>query len=362
MKSILNFFANQKNVFLFVSALLFASCNQDSSKTQVPNQENIDPMNIRNNYIPTTISPEAQKNLTAVYDAKPYGRQFPEADDMKGWHKTHNDVEVAKREVNEKVVAKFQAKIVDDEIAGVPVVHIYPKDWKENRKVFIYCHGGAYTLFSAHSTLTSAVPMADVTGLHVVSIDYTNPPFARWDEIQEQVVTVITELLKRGYTMTDIAIFGDSAGGGLTISTVHNLRDQGLGVPAAVVLLSPWADLSNNGDTYHTLENTDPTLGNELLLSSAKAYANDLNLTDARVSPIYGDFSKGFSPTLITEGTKCIFLSNSVRIYQAIEAAGIEAKLDVYEGMWHVFQQSPMPETEVSYKKISTFVNRHLGL
>ena len=64
---------------------------------------------------------------------------------------------------------------------------------------------------------------------------------------------------------------------------------------------------------------------------------------------------------MTTEGTKCLFLSTSVRLFQALEAAGQDATLDVYEGMWHVFQTSPMPETEVSLRKIAAFLHRNLA-
>lgn len=350
-----------------VVILVNISCNLNVNKagaaSEATTAENIEPMRIRNNYIPATISPEAKETLKAIYKIAPFERAFPEADDLEGWRKMHDEAEVNKKEANEKIVEKFQVKIVDEDMGGVPVVHIYPKDWKDNGKVFVYVHGGAYTMFSAHSTLNSAVPMADATGLHIVSVDYTNPPFARWDEIQEQVITVFKTLLKQGFTMADIAIYGDSAGGGLAMSTIHNLRDEGMGLPAAAVFMSPWSDLSLNGDTYHTIENTDPTLSGNMLVSSAKAYANGLDLTDPRVSPVYGDFAKGYSPSLITEGTKCVFLSNSVRAYQAIEASGVEAKLDIYEGMWHVFQINnlDMPESKTSFGKIATFVNGHLN-
>lgn len=352
-------------VLILFSVLLLFSCQQNAKDTtstfQSNDTESIDPMSIRNNYIPSTISLEAQKTLQAIYDAEAYKRSFPAADDLDGWRKIHAEKEMSKTKNNEQLIEKYQAKVVDEIMAEVAVVHIYPEGWKDDGKVYIYVHGGAYTMFSAHSTLNSALPMAKATGLHIISIDYTTSPFGNWEQIQNQVVAVFQELKKQGYSMKDIAIYGDSAGGGLALSTVLNLRDLGLGTPAACVLLSPWADISKTGDTYHTLENTDPTLEyKHLLESSALAYADGLDLKDPRVSPIYADFSKGFSPTLITEGTKCVFLSNSVRTYQAIEAAGVEAKLDVYEGMWHVFQQSPMPETEVSLKKISQFLKEHL--
>ena len=174
-------------------------------------------------------------------------------------------------------------------------------------------------------------------------------------------MNVFKALLKEGYSMNDIAIYGDSAGGGLAISTVLNLRDAGMGMPAAIVLLSPWADISDAGDSAVTLKDADPTLSYESMLkNSALAFADGLSLTDPRVSPLYADFSKGFPPALITEGTKCIFLSTSVRLYQALEMANQSVKLDMYEGMWHVFQQAPMPESEIAIHKASEFINSHL--
>jgi len=135
--------------------------------------------------------------------------------------------------------------------------------------------------------------------------------------------TVIKALLAEGYTMKDIALYGDSAGGGLVTSMVLNLRDRGMGMPAAVVLWSSWVDLSNDGDTRQTLEDADPFLTYDPSLKNcALAFADGLDLKDPRVSPLYADFSKGFLPALIQDGTKCIFLSTSVRLYQALEAAG----------------------------------------
>jgi len=132
-------------------------------------------------------------------------------------------------------------------------------------------------------------------------------------------------------------------------------------MPAAVVLWSPWVDLSDEGDLAHTLRDADPTLSYEgLLYESALAYVNGLDLTDSRVSPLHADFSGGFSPALIQAGTKEIFLSTAVRLFQKLEAEGQDATLDVYEGMWHIFQQFPLPETEVAVGKSAAFINQHL--
>jgi monoterpene epsilon-lactone hydrolase len=82
---------------------------------------------------------------------------------------------------------------------------------------------------------------------------------------------------------------------------------------------------------------------------------------DPRVSPIYADLSKGFSPSLIVDGTRCLLLSQSVRFYNALGVAGQETTLDIYEGMWHVFQQFPLPESEVSIRKSAAFINWRLN-
>jgi monoterpene epsilon-lactone hydrolase len=318
---------------------------------------------IRNNSIPTTISPEAQKVLKEIYANKAYERAVPAVDDKKGWRKQHAAFEQAGKAKNDKAVEVSKVTVTDAKLGGTPVLDIRPNDWKDNRKVLVYTHGGAYTMFSARSTLMSSAVMARATGLRVISVDYTNPPFARWQEVQEQVISVFKALLAEGYTMKDIALYGDSAGGGLATSTVLNLRDRGMGMPAAVLLWSPWVDLTNAGDTANTLAYTDPLLHYDpLLKNSALAFANGVELPDPRVSPLYADFSKGFSPALITDGTKCIFLSTSVRLYQALEAAGQPVKLDIAEGMWHVYQQTPMPESDVVIKKSTDFIHKHLGL
>ena len=315
----------------------------------------------RDIYVPTTMSAEGQQVLKTMIDAKRYTSPLPQPGDLEGWRKVHNEVEEYWKEQNEAAVERNNVSVIEATLGGVPVLDIRPNDFRDNGKVLVYTHGGSYTLFSGHSTLASSGPMCRATGLRVISVDYTTAPFAKWKEIQEQVISVFKALLADGYEMKDIALYGESAGGGLAISTALNLRDCGMGMPAALVLWSPWADLSNAGDTAHTLENADPELTYvSSLENGALAFADGLDLTDPHVSPLYADFRKGFPPSLITEGTKCIFLSTSVRLYQVLEAAGQDTKLDVYEGMWHVFQQVPIPESEVAIRKSAAFINKHL--
>lgn len=204
--------------------------------------------------------------------------------------------------------------------------------------------------------------MSRATGLRVISVDYTTAPFAKWKQIQEQVLSVFDALLDQGFSMKDIALYGDSIGGGLTASTVLNLRDRGKGMPAAVVLMSPSADTTNAGDTMHTLENTDPSLHYDpLLKSSAVAFADGLDLTGPRCRRCMAISPKGFSPARIDHGRHEVHLpQHQCSVVPSVGGCRQNAKLDVYEGMRYVFQTSPAPETEVSLKKISASLHHHL--
>jgi epsilon-lactone hydrolase len=215
---------------------------------------------------------------------------------------------------------------------------------------------------TARDGLPHVAPVARASGMRIVSVDYTKAPDVSWKEMQEEVVDVFKALLAQGYRMKDIAIHGASAGGGLATSTVLNLRDRGMGMPAAVVLWSPWVDLTEAGDTMHPLRDAEPALDYERMLRpSALAYAAGLPLDDPRVSPLYANFTRGFPPTLVQEGTKTIFLSGSARLYQKIVEAGQPAFFDIYEGMIHVFQQFPMPESDVAIRRSVEFMQMRLA-
>jgi acetyl esterase/lipase len=135
--------------------------------------------------------------------------------------------EARNQDMAEKSLAASLATVTEMEMGGVTVEDIRPRGWKDNGKVLVFLHGGGYCLFSARSTLGVAVPMAQATGLRIVSVNYTPAPRAHFEEIQQQIVSVFDALIDAGYAMRDIAIYGESAGGALTASTVLNLRDRG---------------------------------------------------------------------------------------------------------------------------------------
>ncbi len=314
-------------------------------------------------HIPTTVSEEAAAIIRMFPDPglKPAA---PAHDDIKAWTAIQRAMETSGIKRSKPLVDKLGPIVTEMKLGGVPVLDIKPRNWKDNGKVMLYTHGGAYTLFSAYSTLGSAALMAATTGLRVISIDYTLAPHARWQQITDQVVSVFKALREQGYAMKDMAIYGDSAGGSLAAGSVLKMRDKGLGMPAAVVLWSPWSDITDTGDSYFTLKRADPAyFYDNHLKTSADAYADPKDQKHPYVSPVYGDYSKGFPPTLIQGGSKEIFLSNFIRHYQALDTAGQIVKLDIYEGMVHVFQVAlaGTPESKTALGKVDTFLKQHLG-
>jgi len=334
---------------LGIGALLLATLSQANENNQFS--------------IPSTISETAQKTLASYADPK-MTPKLPQADDIEGWSAIQAHMEEEELKGSREVAKSLKSNIREVNLNGVPVLDITPNNYKDNGKVLVYTHGGAYTLFSAKSTLGFSATMAEVTGMRVVSVDYTTAPHAKWQEITDQVISVFDGLVEQGYDMQDVALFGDSAGGGLASGSVLKMRDQGKQMPSAIVLMSPWSDITETGDTYTTLKDAEPTYTYETVLApSADAYADKKDQKHPYVSPVYADYSKGFPPVMIQGGTKEIFLSNFIRHYQALDTAGQTVKLDLYEGMPHVFQGVMLgsPESDTAFKKADTFFKTYLN-
>ena len=274
-------------------------------------------------HIPETISPQAQDFLRALPDPSLRPR-FPDPSDVAGWTKLQAWAEADGRAKSEPLVKRCEPSVDALELGGVPALDVRPKGWRDNGKVIVYTHGGAHVMYSAASSLGRAAIAALETGLRVVSVDYTLAPHARYNAMSDQVVAAIQALLKQGQRLEDMAIYGDSSGGGLAAATVLKMRDRGLGMPAAAVLMSGWFDVTPSGDTETTLHDADPNqLYEKHTVYAAAAFADPKDQKDPYASPVYGDFSKGFPPTLIQGGLKEVLLSGFVRLYQALDAAGV---------------------------------------
>ena len=315
--------------------------------------------------IPDTVSAEARKYLESLPDPATLP-SYPSPNDLPAWKRAWENNEAAHAAAVEAALKRLAPVVVERKLGGVAVLDIKPKGWKDNPKVLVHAHGGAYTLHSARSRLPGSAQAADATGLRVISVDYTVAPAGKWPKVTDEILAVLAGLQKEGHKLTEIAIYGESAGGALAAGTVLKMRDKGLGLPAAVVLWSPWADITNRGDSSLTLKGFEPFyIYDKHLKPAADAYADPKDQKHPYVSPVYGDFTKGFPPTLIQGGTREIFLSHCVRLYRAIDAAGGTATLDLYDGMPHVFQVRPdlatAPETRAALAKMAAYLRQQLG-
>ena len=313
--------------------------------------------------IPATVSPEADRDLTAIYAAT--SRRPPETKpaSVEDWDRQRENTDRFMIPASNAIVAKLGASVQDDQMGGVPVVRIRPAGYKPNGRTQIFLHGGGYTRFSAHSRLGPAALVAAATGDEVISVDYTVAPRGNWKTVTDQVLSVWKALLAKGIAPRRIGIFGDSAGGGIAAGSVLKMRDQSLPLPGALYLMSPSCDVTQQGDSYLTLAHIDPVLDPDSSAWGAAAYADPQDQKNPYVSAVYGDYSKAFPPTLIQGGTREMLLSNFVREYQAIRGGGHEAVLDLYDGMPHVFQASVpnTPEARTAIARAAAFFKQHLN-
>lgn len=314
-------------------------------------------------WVPETISTDGQRLLAKIGGDHAVIPTLPEPGDHDGWTRLQAAAAAA-REVDLAAVRAKGVAVSRIETDGVSYFDIAPNGLVDDGSVVVYLHGGAFVYFEARGALEGMAKLARVFGRRIVVVDYRLAPAAKWPQITADVVAVVKHLLAGGAQMRRIAMFGDSAGGNLAVATTLKMRDEGLGLPGAVATWSLTADFRNAADTRVTLRDADPIMSYERQIKNAMlAYADEKDWAHPHVSPVHGDFEKGFPPALIQAGTREILLSDSVRLYQAIEAAGGAAKLDVYEGMPHVFQgQIPnAPESRLAVAKMKAFFDQHLA-
>ena len=252
-----------------------------------------------------------------------------------------------------------------DEIAGVKVHRVNPAKTRPAHRdhIFVYIHGGAYVFGGGDAAVREGALISAVAGIPVVSIDYRMPPDHPHPAAIEDVESVYRELLK-SYDASAIAMGGTSAGGGLSLGSVHNFKAKDLPVPGALYLGTPWADLTKTSDSLYTMEGIDRVLVtyDGILEAAALLYAGGTDLKDPLLSPVYGDFN-GFPPSYFVTGTRDMFLSDTARTHRKMRAAGVVADLNVYEGISHAgYVMVPgSPEFQQTYGELSAFLEQHLG-
>lgn len=246
-------------------------------------------------------------------------------------------------------------------LAGLPAEWIVPRGAPDDA-VLLYWHGGAYLVGSSRSHRPLVSHIANAAGIRAVIPEYRLGPEHRFPDAVEDAVRAYRQLLDDGIRPSRIVVGGDSAGGGLTVAMLLSLRDAGVPLPRACILLSPWLDLSGSGASMRTRAAQDPLFRPEDMPPVVAQYCDEHEHCLPLVSPVFADV-EGMPPTLIQVGDDEILLSDSERYAEKLRGAGIDVHLDCWPGMWHVWQMfvGLMPESRLANRRLGQYVREQLG-
>lgn len=225
--------------------------------------------------------------------------------------------------------------------------------------VILYLHGGGYALCSANTHRPLAARIGKSSGVKVLFPEYRLAPEHPFPAAIEDAVNVYRWLLRQGYAPSNIIFAGDSAGGGLSLATALVLRDQNEPLPAGIVCLSPWVDLTSSGESYRKNNGVDPYLNIKAVREAARIYAGHEPLDHPLISPIFADLT-GLPPLFIQAGNHEILQSDAEILAARARNAGVTVTMKVWNGMWHVWQISgdALPEAKRAIKEIGQFVRK----
>jgi len=228
-------------------------------------------------------------------------------------------------------------------------------------KIILYLHGGTYTFGSINTHRDIAARMSKYSGCKALVLDYRLAPEYPFPAAVEDSTNAFRWLIEGGISPNNIAIAGDSAGGGLSVATMLILKDNGDPLPGAAVCFSPWIDLEGKGESNKVNIGIDPLISPEWFDYMAAFYVGNNDIKNPQISPIYADL-KGFPPMLIQAGSDEVILDDSKRLAELALEAGVEVTLDIWEKMWHVWQifGGLMPEGAMALKKAGEFIRKHV--
>jgi monoterpene epsilon-lactone hydrolase len=221
-------------------------------------------------------------------------------------------------------------------LGGVPTAEI-TIDGIEPRHIVLYFHGGVYALGDAVQAAGLASQVGRRTRAKVISVDYRLAPEHPYPAAVNDALAAYQALLHNGTAPSDIALAGESAGGGLAVATLVNARDHGLALPAAALVMSPYADLTLAGTTMQTKREVDPLLSRELLQPRVSDYTAGHDAALGLISPVFADLS-GLPPLIIQAGTHEVLLDDAVRLARQAATADVQVTLDITPRVPHVFQ------------------------
>ena len=246
-------------------------------------------------------------------------------------------------------------------LGGVPTAEI-TIDGIEPRHVVLYFHGGVYVLGDAFQAADLASQIGRRTHAKVISVDYRLAPEHPYPAAVDDALAAYQALLDNGTAPSDIVFAGESAGGGLAVATLVNARDHGLPLPAAALVMSPYADLTLTGTTMDTKRAVDPLFTPEAFPARVADYTSGQDPALGLISPIFADLS-GLPPLIIQAGTHEVLLDDAVRLARQAATADVEVTLDITPRVPHVFQayHAILDEAAAALDRAGQLLSAHLA-
>jgi len=242
------------------------------------------------------------------------------------------------------------------DIEGIESEWSIPDFPHDKKHIIMYCHGGGYTCGNLNYARILSGKLSLSCGVEVISFAYRLSPENPYPAAIEDAVKVWDYLMYLGYGASDIIVAGDSAGGNLSLELCLKLNDEGRKQPGGLVLFSPWTDMTMNSKAYTLWKDKDPMLTAEYVAAVRGAYAGkDADYNNPVYSPLFGDLSI-LPPALIQVGSNEILRDDSEALAAKMREHGIFARLEVYEGGWHVFQMLPLGMSSKAMTSVGEFV------
>ncbi len=242
------------------------------------------------------------------------------------------------------------------DLDGMPAAWARPETGHSRRHAILYCHGGGYTSGALNYARILSSKLAHVTGWPVLSFQYRLSPENPYPAAREDARKAWDYLMYQGFGARDVVVAGDSAGGNMALCLTLALKEQKRLLPKALILMSPWTDMSMSGKSYKENKDMDPMITQEYVRAVRTAYAGeDADWNDPHLSPLFGSL-KGFPPTLVQVGTHEILQSDSVRLRDRLVMAGAPCRLEVWKDMWHVFQMFPIRQAGEAMDSVGRFL------
>ncbi|WP_449284864.1 alpha/beta hydrolase [Marinobacter sp. PE14] len=249
------------------------------------------------------------------------------------------------------------AKFENTTVGGVPATRT--TFGNDHQSAVLYLHGGGYIIGSSRTHRGITGHLAKTTGCAIVTPDYRLAPEFPFPAALDDAEACWNGLLEAGLKPDQIAVAGDSAGGGLSVALAMRLRDKGLQLPASLTVFSPWVDLTQ--EQLYAPE-CEPVLQASWTSKAARLYAGEESLTNPLISPIFGDLS-GLPPLLIQVGSQEILLNDAERLAEAANRHDVEVRLEVYNSLWHVFQvhSGQLDRATAAMETTGEHIRRHLA-